>query len=139
MAEIEYLTATDVLALTDWFLQRLGYSSVILRADGEGLLESAVHRARTAAFYGGADLILQAAALANGIALNHPFVDGNERSAWAACVTFLWLNGQPLPDSALEPLAEQIIAQHELTDRSEADAILGDWLRARLGVTEPPE
>ena len=132
MAEIEYLTASDVLALTDWFLQRLGYASAILRADGEGLLESAVHRAQTAAFYGGADLILQAAALANGIALNHPFVDGNKRSAWAACVTFLWLNGQPLPDSALEPLAEQIIAQHELTDRSAADTLLADWLRATL-------
>jgi len=45
------------------------------------LLDSAVHRAQTAAYYGGADLFLQAAALANGIALNHPFIDGNKRSA----------------------------------------------------------
>jgi death-on-curing protein len=132
MAEIEYLTAADVLALTDWFLQRFGYASPILRSDGEGLLESAVHRAQTAAFYGGADLIAQAAALCNGIALNHPFIDGNKRSAWAACVTFLWLNGHPLPDNALEPLAEQIIAQHELTDRAAADTLLADWLHDRL-------
>jgi death on curing protein len=130
MAEIAYLLASDVLALTDWFMQRLGYPPPILRGNGQAQLESAVHRARTTAYYGGADLIQQAAALANGIALNHPFVDGNKRCAWIACVGFLWLNGRPLPDDALDPLAEQMIAQHELTDRTQADTLLADWLRA---------
>jgi len=78
------------------------------------------------------DLSLQAACLANGIALNHPFLDGNKRSAWAACVAFLRLNGHALLDDALEPLAEQLIAQHELTDRAQGDVLLADWLRARL-------
>ncbi len=132
MAKTRYLTASDVLALTDWFLQRLGYRPVILRGNGQALLDSAVHRAQTAAHYGGADLFLQAAALANGIALNYPFIDGNKRSAWAACVAFLWLNGHPMPDEAMEPLAEQLIAQHELSDRTEADELLAHWLRARL-------
>ena len=132
MVETEYLTASDVLALTGWFFQRLGYAAPILRGDGQALLETAVHRARTAAYYAGADLSLQAACLANGIAVNHPFLDGNKRSAWAACVAFLRLNGHTLLDDALEPLAEQLIAQHELTDRAQGDVLLADWLRARL-------
>jgi death-on-curing protein len=132
MADIEYLTADDVLALADWFMRRLGYAAPILRGNGRQLLESAVHRAQTAAYYGGADLILQAAALANGIALNHPFLDGNKRSAWAACAAFQWLNGRRLPDDAADGLAQQLIAQHELTDRSEADALLAEWLRAHM-------
>src|SRR5947209_8078899 len=77
-------------------------------------------------------LSLQAACLANGIAVNHPFLDGNKRSAWAACVAFLRLNGHAPLDDALEPLAEQLIAQHELTDRAQGDVLLADWLRARL-------
>jgi death-on-curing family protein len=133
VAEIEYLTSSDVVALTAWLMQRLGYARPILRANGEALLDSAVHRAQTAAYYGEADLISQAAALAKGITLNHPFLDGNKRSAWVACISFLSLNGHPLPESAYVPLAEQIIAQHEVTDRSVADAVLANWLRQQLG------
>ncbi|HLZ31504.1 MAG TPA: type II toxin-antitoxin system death-on-curing family toxin [Chloroflexota bacterium] len=132
MAEIDYLTASDVVALTGWFFERLGYAPPSLRGNGQALLESAVYRAQTAAFYGGADLIQQAASLANGILQNHPFLDGNKRCAWAACVAFLWLNGCPLPDEALDPLAEHLIAQQELTDRTQADELLADWLRAGL-------
>jgi death-on-curing protein len=132
MAEFEYLTASDIVALTGWFFERLGYAPPILRGNGEALLESAVYRAQTAAYYKSADLMLQAACLANGIMQNHPFLDGNKRSAWAACVALLWFNGHPLPDDALEPLAEQLIVQHESTDRSQTDVVLADWLRARL-------
>lgn len=132
MPEIEYLTAPDVIALADWFFRRLGYAIPILRGNGLALLESAVHRAQSVAYYGGADLVAQAAALANGIALNHAFLDGNKRSAWIACVTFLAVNGHPLSEDAFEPLAEQLIAQHELTDRSQADELLTAWLRAHL-------
>jgi death-on-curing protein len=134
MAELRYLTAGDVIALVDWFFERLGYSRPVLRGGGQALLESAVHRAQTAAFYGAADVVLQAATLANGIALNHPFLDGNKRAAWLACVSFLSLNGYALPDQALEPLAEELIALHELTDRSVSDTRLADWLRGRLGT-----
>ena len=100
MVETEYLTASDVLALTGWFFQRLGYAAPILRGDGQALLETAVHRAQTAAYYAGADLSLQAACLANGIAVNHPFLDGNKRTALAASLVFLENNGL-LPDRKL--------------------------------------
>jgi len=70
--------------------------------------------------------------LTNGVALNHSFIDGNKRGAWIAGVTFLSLNGHPLPEKALEPLAEQSIAQDEVSDRSQGHRMLPDWLGARL-------
>jgi death-on-curing protein len=84
-----------------------------------------------AAHYPRADLFGQAAALANGIALNHAFVGGNKHSAFAACVTFLRVNGRPLAADAHLELAKQLVALHETTDRSQADVLLADWLRAR--------
>src|SRR5437879_4118061 len=113
-------------------MRALSYAPPALRANGRDLLESAIMRAQTAAHYADADLIQQAAALCNSIALNHPFVDGNKRSAFAACIAFLDANGLFLPADALRPFAEQLIAQHEATDRSCADAVLTEWLRTHL-------
>jgi death on curing protein len=132
VAEYRYLTADDVLALAERFLRQLGYPPPVLRGGGRGLLESAVNRAHAAAYYADADLAAQAAALANGIALNHPLVDANKRGAWAACLAFLWLNGRRLPAAALVPLARKLIELHEITDRTKADAILAEWLRAHV-------
>lgn len=130
---VRYLTADDVLAIAADFFERLGYASPILRGNGRALLESAVHRAQTMAFYSDADVIMQAAALTNGIALSHPFLDGNKRTAFAACLVFLRQNDHPLRTKAdRDALAEQLIAQHQLTDRAEADALLAKWLRERL-------
>ena len=75
------LTADDVVALTEYFPRRLSYPPPILRGGGRALPESTVNRAHAAAHYAGADVAWQAAALANGIPLNHPFVDGNMRGA----------------------------------------------------------
>ncbi|MFF8843214.1 type II toxin-antitoxin system death-on-curing family toxin [Streptomyces sp. NPDC015127] len=63
-----------------------------------GLLESAVHRPRARMFgvIAHQDLYEQSAALLHAIAANHPFVDGNKRTAWLAAVTFLALNGADL-------------------------------------------
>ena len=91
-----------------------------------------MNRAHAAAHYAGADVAWQAAALANGIPLNHPFVDGNMRGAWAACASFLSLNGQSLAVHALVPLARKIIELHETTDRRRADKLLAGWLRPYL-------
>lgn len=60
----------------------------------QGLLDSAVHRPQ-AAFGGIAaypDAAAQAAALLHSLAQNHPFVDGNKRTAYAAMRVFLRLN-----------------------------------------------
>lgn len=62
------------------------------------LLHSAVERAK--ATYGGIDLyptvFAKAAALLQSLCMNHPFTDGNKRTAWATTKRFLWINGYHL-------------------------------------------
>lgn len=62
----------------------------------EGLLESALARAENYYAYGQSDLFLLAAAYAEGIARNHPFIDGNKRTAYAAAGLFLYVHGYTL-------------------------------------------
>ena len=59
----------------------------------EGMLESALERPRNKYAYGEPDIFDLAAAYAYGIARNHPFVDGNKRTALVASRTFLLVNG----------------------------------------------
>ncbi|MAW85611.1 MAG: type II toxin-antitoxin system death-on-curing family toxin [Phyllobacteriaceae bacterium] len=59
----------------------------------EGMLESALGRAEQKHFYGENDLFVLAAAYLFGIAKNHPFVDGNKRTAYMAADLFLYFNG----------------------------------------------
>ncbi|MBZ9724430.1 type II toxin-antitoxin system death-on-curing family toxin [Mesorhizobium sp. CO1-1-11] len=59
----------------------------------EGLLESALARPQQKEAYGEPDLSELAAAYLFGIAKNHPFVDGNKRTAFAAADLFLYFNG----------------------------------------------
>jgi death-on-curing protein len=58
-----------------------------------GLLESALARPQNKHAYGEEDLHVLAAAYAFGIARNHPFIDGNKRTAFASMIVFLGLNG----------------------------------------------
>ncbi len=62
-----------------------------------GLLESALYRPQTGYY---ADLIEEAAALWESTAQNHPFIDGNKRTAFAATYTFLAINGAQLTADA---------------------------------------
>lgn len=59
-------------------------------------LEGALARPATHAHYQDADLALQAAVLAHGIAKTQPFIDGNKRAALVAMLTFLEINGARL-------------------------------------------
>jgi death on curing protein len=68
-----------------------------------GLLQSALDRPRNRFVYGEVDLAALAAAYAFGIARNHPFVDGNKRTAFATMIVFLGLNDvafAPVPAEA---------------------------------------
>jgi death-on-curing protein len=137
MPEIRYLTADDVLAIADAFFTALGYARPVLRGGGRELLESAVHRAQVFAFYGDADLASQATALMHGIAQNQPFVDGNKRVAFAACVVFLRANGHPLVQGAREELAEKVIELATHKNPTSAQDELTAWLRDRLSPSLP--
>ena len=57
------------------------------------LLDSALARPQNAFAYGEKDLCLLAALYAAGIVRNHPFADGNKRTAFVACELFLTVNG----------------------------------------------
>lgn len=61
-----------------------------------GLLESALAKAEQYHAYGQSDLCALAAAYAFGIARNHPFVDGNKRTAYTVAALFLQYNGLKL-------------------------------------------
>ncbi|MGW1213479.1 type II toxin-antitoxin system death-on-curing family toxin [Streptomyces sp. NPDC002499] len=91
-----YLSAEDVLAIAE---RAVDDQTVVVR--DAGLLESAVHRPSASMFGQEAytDLFDKAAALLQSLAINHPFLDGNKRTAWVSCVVFLAMNDVQLrPD-----------------------------------------
>lgn len=90
-----------------------------------GLLASALARPQHVFAYGGdaVELSQLAAAYAIGIARNHPFVDGNKRSALVISLLFLRLNGYSLIASR-EDRYQTFMA---LADGSLSEAELADW------------
>lgn len=83
----DYLTLADVLAIHADQVERYGGTSGVR---DPGLLEAALFRPQTGYY---SDIIEEAAALWESLAQNHPFVDGNKRTAFAATYTFLAING----------------------------------------------
>lgn len=93
-----------------------------------GMLESALGRPLNQAHYGEPDVADLAAAYAYGIARNHPFIDGNKRTAFVACELFLALNGQDLIAHDVECVQTMLaLAAGELSEAEYAA-----WLRAHL-------
>ena len=90
-----------------------------------GLLASAMARPQNLALYGEPDAAALAAAYAFGIARNHPFVDGNKRTAAVVSETFLALNGHRLMASD----AELVVAFIALAAGELSEEALGDWFR----------
>ena len=96
----------------------------------EGLLESALARPQQLHAYGdpAPDLSDLAAALAYGLARNHPFLDGNKRTAHVAYRTFLALNGAELVATDEEKYVTMVaLAEGKLGERDFAA-----WLRGRV-------
>jgi death on curing protein len=93
-----------------------------------GLLESAVARPQNLAQYGQPDMAELAASYAYGIARNHPFVDGNKRTAAVVSETFLVLNGGTL----LANDAELVVAFVALAAGELSEEELTDWFREHL-------
>ena len=110
---------------------RTGSAPATLR--DEGLLVSALTRPRMIAYYEGADLIRQAVVMAVGISQAQAFLDGNKRTAFAACDVFLRLNGRIFAGDPLE-LAKQLegIAQRA-DDLESATRRFEEWLRGQVG------
>jgi death-on-curing protein len=92
------------------------------------LLESALARPHQLLAFGAPDIAALAACYAGGILRNHPFVDGNKRTAWLLAVTFLDLNGYDV-EAAMTDALQAVLAVAAGTLAEEAFAA---WLGARL-------
>ena len=93
-----------------------------------GLFESALARPRNLALYGEPDAAALAAAYGCGIARNHPFIDGNKRTAFVAVELFLALNGLHLAaDDADCVLTMLAVAESTLNE-----AAFAAWLRRHV-------
>ncbi len=127
MAEIVWLFEATVRAIHYRQLAEHGGSEGLR---DEGLLSSALARPQNLLVYSKPvpDLAALAAAYAFGIARDHPFVDGNKRTALVAMRTFLLLNEVDLKASQDEKyLSIRSLAQGKLTE-----AELADWIRQRI-------
>ncbi len=91
MTEPEWLLREVVLAVHERLLAEFGGSAGVRDT---GLLESALARPVNLHAYQSPTLCELAASYAFGIVKNHPFIDGNKRSGFAAAVMFLELNGR---------------------------------------------
>ncbi|WP_395823932.1 type II toxin-antitoxin system death-on-curing family toxin [Elstera sp.] len=91
-----------------------------------GLLESALARPRQLFSFGDPDLCDLAAAYAFGIARNHPFLDGNKRTAFVVCELFLILNKVSLSADD-ETCIKTMLA---LASGSMTEQAYADWLRS---------
>jgi death-on-curing protein len=92
----EYLTVVEVLAIHDLLIEEFG------GADGArdlGALEAAAFRPQTGYYQ---DAIAEAAALLESLIQNHPFLDGNKRTAVASADVHLRLNGLELAGDSAE-------------------------------------
>ncbi|HEV8027913.1 MAG TPA: type II toxin-antitoxin system death-on-curing family toxin [Stellaceae bacterium] len=92
------------------------------------LLQSALARPLNLAAYGDPDAFDLAAAYAFGIARNHPFADGNKRTAFVAAAVFLLDNGHEI-----EATDEAIVTvMLSVSAGSTSERELAAWLRASV-------
>ena len=90
-----------------------------------GLLESALASPRHRFSYGEDDVFVLATAYANSITRNHPFIDGNKRTAFVAAYMFLGINGWTLT----APETQVVSMMLGLSDRTISEKEFSVWLR----------
>ena len=118
----DYLTVADVLGMHTVLIQRYGGAPGVR---DPGALESALFRPQTGYYE---DIVAEAAALLESLAINHPFVDGNKRMAAVACEVFIVLNGATLSAEDHE-LYPQYLG---LSEGSLGEVEFAAWLRPRI-------
>lgn len=122
-----WLTADHLIEFNELEVSSTGEPHLVRDRDG---LESAIARPINHWHYGEHDVVALAVALLLGVARNHPFLQGNKRTAFAAAEYFLYLNGYELdPEQDSEELAELLIdaingdvSEHYLIE------VLGSWV-----------
>ena len=123
----DYLTVADVLGIHTVLVQRYGGSPGVR---DPGALEAALFRPHTG-YYD--DIVAEAAALMESLAINHPLLDGNKRIAFAAADVFLRINGWRLQRAPMQIYAEMM----QMFESGTFDiAHLDPWLRGFAVVAE---
>jgi death-on-curing protein len=116
----DYLTVADVLGMHTILMQRYGGAGGVR---DPGALEAALFRPQTGYY---SDIVAEAAALLESLAIHHPFVDGNKRIAFAATDVFLRINGWCLKRQPMVIHTEML----EMLEAGTFDiAHLEPWLR----------
>lgn len=123
-----WLTRQLVLAIHDEQLKEHGGTPGLR---DEGLLESALARPLNHAGYGETDIAVLAAVYALAIAKNHPFLDGNKRTAYVALEVFLELNGLDFIASD----AEAVIRTLQMAAGDVSDKEFTAWVRSNISQT----
>jgi death on curing protein len=117
-----YITSIEVMVMHRTLIDRYGGSPDLRDA---GALESALFRPQSGYY---ADVIAEAAALFESLAMNYPFIDGNKRVAFACVDVFLRINGYRLEARSAEVLRWMIGHMEKGTFRIDA---IEPWLRKR--------
>ncbi len=116
----DHPTVADVLGMHTVLIQRYGGA---LGVRDPGALEAALFRPQTGYYE---DIVAEAAALTESLAISHPFVDGNKRIAFAAADVFLRINGWRLQRAPLQLHGEMM----QMLESGTFDiAHLDPWLR----------
>jgi death-on-curing protein len=123
MKETVYPTLKEALYLHDVLIQRFGGKAGVL---DQGLLESALARPRSGYYRSRSE---QAAALMQSLAMNHPFVDGNKRVAFALTAVFLKINGLHL---LVEPKEGVYFIEVTLITERAALSTITEWIEAHV-------
>ncbi len=130
MSGVRYLTLRELLVIA-----RAEGGDGVAKAIKTSLAESAL--AAPAAAFGDheeyADLIMKAAVLTSRIARNHPFPDGNKRTARLAGLLFLEMNGVQV-DGLLQHPKENDQVIRRLASSEMDEAAFADWMRERLSA-----
>ena len=125
---MDYLTLDDALYIHAEQLRLFGGAPGVR---DHGLIESALLRPQTGYY---ADLVEQAAALWESLAMNHGFIDGNKRVAYACLELFLQMNGADVAASNDE--LERFIYGNLKAGTFRKD-VLEKWLREHIATFDP--
>jgi death-on-curing protein len=117
-----WLSRQLILAVHD---EQLAEHGGAIGVRDEGLLDSALARPLNRAGYGEPDIAELGALYGIAIARNHPFVDGNKRTAYVALESFLLLNGCRFPVSD----AEAVVMMLAMASGEIDDAEFITWVR----------
>lgn len=122
----QYVDIDDVYFIHQAIIERAGTKASVRDFS---LLHSAVERPK--ATYSGRDLyptvFFKAAALLQSLCQNHPFTDGNKRTAWISAKRFLYINGYLLNTDKDETVSFMLAVDNEKLGVGE----ISGWLKKR--------